>query len=544
MLRPVTLEPVLRALSRASSTPSKLYDPTSLPNRATPNMVKLAPLLVLIVACGFPRPERLPDLMDAPVAPDPKSCADDACTDPAYPFCDMGGEIGGAPMTCIAVTCTPGEFAACRGSDAEFACNSTATGYDLVQCPKGCDTATGCRLCEPNQTVCTNGTTQTCDANGSVASSEACALGCFEDQPRCRELSPSNGLTPYMDMAAAGPDLIMQDATLSVPSGVITAADGVRTNLHSVIVTTPQNPIPIQAFPVRSLSMSGITTVLSDGTGVIPAVAFVVYRDVRIDGTVVLAPSAFRPPGAISSGDCVGSVGTFDVSGVGYFVGGGGGGGANRGGDGGAQAVPAFRGGVAFPNPDLQPLRGGCAGGTPDQFAPAFGGGAIQITSRSIIRLGVDSGIEANGVIGFAGTPTGQLPGDESIPGGGGAGGGILLEAPQVILASRATITANGGAGTSGDGHAGTPASGRLPSLGGNCIPAADTCTRGGHGGSVNGPDTNAPSITFTGQQQLNTGAGGGSIGYIRINTSSGVYMKANDVFESPIPSTGNIVTR
>jgi len=58
-------------------------------------MVRWASFLVLMAACGFPRP--------ADVA-DPRSCVDGICTDPNYPFCDEGGEISGSAKTCVAVS--------------------------------------------------------------------------------------------------------------------------------------------------------------------------------------------------------------------------------------------------------------------------------------------------------------------------------------------------------------------------------------------------------------------------------------------------------
>lgn len=499
-------------------------------------MLKWISSLVLIAACGFPRPA---DVLD------PRSCADGICTDPAYPFCDEGGEVTGAAQTCVAVSCAPGDFAACRG-DTELSCNSAGTTYDSIQCARGCDPVIGCRLCEPNQTVCSNGKVQTCDATGAVTSSEACPLGCFEDQPRCREIDPSNGLAAYMAMAATGPDLVLDNATLFVPLGRVIGPKG-QIDLRSQMVAATPGGAAIQVFPVRSLTVIGIVSLQQDSphTNGVPAVALVVYGDVKIDGTLRLEASAGgdAPPGAITSGDCVGAVGHFDVAGVGYFAGSGGGGNATQGGAGGGQYFPASPGGAASPNPDLQPLRGGCSGGTPTGFTPGNGGGAIQITSRSSIQLRANSTIEANGSVGFAGVIE-ELPGSESIPGGGGSGGGILLEAPTIALDAGVALVANGGAGTSGDWHQGIPASGRTPSIGGSCTLAADICTSGGDGGSVYGPGGTAASIPFQGQQQLNTGGGGGSVGNIRINTWSGVYTKANDVFESPIPSTGSISTR
>src|SRR5882757_3004677 len=153
--------------------------------------------------------------------PAPASCADGTCTDPDLPFCDVGGEVAGKSLTCIAVTCTPGAFAACRG-DSELTCNSVGTDYDATQCEHGCDQGTGCRLCEPNQTVCTNGKAQTCDAAGVVTSSELCPLGCFEDQPRCRLINPSNNLAKYADMAVNAPDLDLIDPNFTTDIGTVT----------------------------------------------------------------------------------------------------------------------------------------------------------------------------------------------------------------------------------------------------------------------------------------------------------------------------------
>lgn len=103
--------------------------------------------------------------------PNPKSCRDGTCTDPALPFCDVDGALSGEPETCIAVSCTPGEFTACRG-DLAITCNGAGTDYDLLQCERGCDeTVGGCRMCTPNETVCSNGRVSTCDANGNLTES-------------------------------------------------------------------------------------------------------------------------------------------------------------------------------------------------------------------------------------------------------------------------------------------------------------------------------------------------------------------------------------
>src|SRR5688572_30210917 len=79
--------------------------------------------------------------------PNPRSCADGLCTDPAFPFCDIDGALQGEPEACIAVSCTAQEFVACR-DDLAITCNPSGNDYDVIQCPRGCDVvANGCKTC-------------------------------------------------------------------------------------------------------------------------------------------------------------------------------------------------------------------------------------------------------------------------------------------------------------------------------------------------------------------------------------------------------------
>lgn len=87
--------------------------------------------------------------------PNPRSCADGLCTDPAFPFCDVDGALEGLPAACIAVACTPDEFVACRG-DRAIRCNATGNDYDLVQCDRGCAAAAGgCKGCQESSDCAT-----------------------------------------------------------------------------------------------------------------------------------------------------------------------------------------------------------------------------------------------------------------------------------------------------------------------------------------------------------------------------------------------------
>ncbi|HTR51155.1 MAG TPA: hypothetical protein VMJ10_10650 [Kofleriaceae bacterium] len=76
-------------------------------------------------------------------AHNPRACPNGDCTNPAYPFCDVDGSLGGTPGECIAVSCTPMQFAECRGSDA-LTCNATGDNYDSSQCEGTCDPTQGC----------------------------------------------------------------------------------------------------------------------------------------------------------------------------------------------------------------------------------------------------------------------------------------------------------------------------------------------------------------------------------------------------------------
>lgn len=148
-------------------------------------------------------------------------CHDGTCIDPSHPYCDFDGSVGGQPGTCIAVTCTPGALDECTDGNTALVCTAGGNNYSSVQCANGCDPTIGCLECAPNQTVCSNGTVYTCDASGN-ATMQSCPLGCFEDQPRCRDIDPSNGLATYLDMVPDPPDFIVTAGE----SGRVNSDDG------------------------------------------------------------------------------------------------------------------------------------------------------------------------------------------------------------------------------------------------------------------------------------------------------------------------------
>jgi len=115
------------------------------------------PVLLIVVAC---------------TKQNPRSCVDGFCNDPQFPFCDADGTLEGQENTCIGVSCTPGDFAACRG-DELISCDATGNNYNVTQCERGCDSAAGgCKGCENND-QCAN-PNPICDTGNS--SCRGCSL--------------------------------------------------------------------------------------------------------------------------------------------------------------------------------------------------------------------------------------------------------------------------------------------------------------------------------------------------------------------------------
>src|SRR5688500_6906481 len=73
--------------------------------------------------------------------PNPLYCGDGECSDPAFPYCDVDGLVGGKECTCIAVACSgPGAFVTCKG-DKAVACNDAMSSYEITACDDGCNDA-------------------------------------------------------------------------------------------------------------------------------------------------------------------------------------------------------------------------------------------------------------------------------------------------------------------------------------------------------------------------------------------------------------------
>lgn len=457
-------------------------------------------------------------------------CENGTCTDPNFPFCDVNGIVGGEPGACVAVTCTPDQFAECRDSS-EVRCNATGNNYEIVQCERGCDAAAdGCHLCNPNETACTNGKVATCDAVGTVVSQQACPLGCFEDQPRCRDIVPSNGLAKYRDQVSAPPPLDLADATINTTNGDVMTASGVVI-VPSALVPAPSGGSPIRVIVASSVQLKNVeVTAYTAQGGKGPALAIIATGDVTIEGTL----NAFDPENPSAGGvallGCVGGAGARrdETGGFVSMSGGGGGGHATAGGTGGEifGRLNAGAAGLASGTESLVPLRGGCDGSN------SAGGGAIQITSSTNVTV--------NGVINVNGS--GALEDSYGI-GGGGAGGGILLEAPTVELGATAKLLANGGGGASGQ-QFGSMSDTLAAASGGKCSPTSTFCGAGGDGASKTTAAQDGVTPPATNGNNTFAGGGGGGLGRIRINTTDGNYVKSNSAIEAGALTTGKIATR
>jgi hypothetical protein len=479
-------------------------------------------------------------LLSACTKRNPHVCADGLCTDPSYPFCDVEGTLGGEPKECIAVACTPSEFEACQGDD-ELRCNTTGNNYEQTRCELGCSVATGgCKLCEPNETRCTNGKVATCDANGAITTMEDCPLGCFEDQPRCRRVNPSNNLAGYLDMFPTLPDVDLNNVTINTQSGVVTN-NVTNQPIGGLVTFMSLGPTtPIRVFVANHLQLKDVKAFSGggyDASG--PALAFVARGPIIVDGALVLPGSA---GGVEHDPLCRGGIGSFNsaLENVAYARASGGGGHGTAGAPGGTNnGSPGAAGGQVSGNETLEPLRGGCpSGGTRDEYfiddvteVGDAGGGAVQLTSETSVEIlgKIDvRGMHGTDIIG---------PGSTHVL-GGGAGGGVLLEAPHVSLGPAAKIIAKGGGGGAYLGTYPAEEDTLMPSPGA----VAQSCPNCGNGGDGATPFASAMG---GGPAPINSvsGGGGGGMGRLRVNTKDGTYTKANSAIEAAVTTTGIVKT-
>jgi len=197
--------------------------------------------------------------------PNPRSCKDGLCTDQRFPFCDVDGSLAGTPEACIEVSCTPGEFVACR-ADTALRCNGTGNDYDLLQCERGCDDVSGCRGCTTDD-QCTN-PTPVCDEAASTC------RGCSRDTECASTICDASAgvCIPESDVvfaSATGSDSgVCAKAT---PCSLTRAVTVAATAGHSIIKMLPGSygqMLTIDALGARPLLVLANGAILGPTSGV------------------------------------------------------------------------------------------------------------------------------------------------------------------------------------------------------------------------------------------------------------------------------------
>lgn len=456
------------------------------------------------------------------VAPNPRSCLDGTCTDPAYRFCDEDGTIAGQPDACIAVSCTPSEFAACRGDEA-LMCSASGDNYDVVPCEFGCSAENlGCNVCAPNTGTCADGVLNHCGADGRPAGSETCQLGCSDTiAPHCEYLQPKY-LPNICDEVAS------DDITFSSAGSFDTALDN---NCTGGVVPQTGGP-EICVVRARTITISEAATLNVSGSR---ALALVADESLLVAGMLDVSANSFNdgPAGGFikSGGVCAMSNGG---GGAGFQTAGAhGGNGTNDGG--------ATNGGMMAMDPALlAALIGGSRGADSFPAPGGAGGAATLISCRGTVS--VTGTIDAGGGGGsggalFLGVPTGGSA--------GGSGGNVVLQGANVSVTGN--LFANGGAGGAGkpttqangtsgeDGRRSTSAAmGGLTGISGNGA--------GGNGGASGVTPKTGKRFTEAG---AGAGGGGGSVGFLQTYTPAGIQPTLTPALTSPdLRPNGTIGTR
>ena len=372
--------------------------------------MKLVLLLVVAVvaACG--------------TKANPASCLDDHCSDPARPFCDEDGSIGGEPNKCIAVSCNPGEFAACR-DDRALTCNATGNNYEQLDCEFGCsEEAGGCNACNTSE----------CE----------------------RHIIPKYLPNVCNQLIGGEPATVSSNATIDTSD---------PNQCHSIVAQAAGPDICV--YRRSSISLGRNATWSISGKR---AIAFVADHDITIEGILDVSASYDSFQNKFTDGPGSGLVLS---GGTGAYPNGGGGAGfKTMGGAGGTQTADggAGNGGAAAINPAQLAIL--VSGTQPEPSGMMFrnagggGGAATLIACRGTIS--VPGMIDAGGSGG-----AGHY--------GGGSGGNVVLQGMMVNITGE--LFANGGGG--GGGLPGEDAKrDTQPALGGP--KAASYWGDGGHGGT------------------------------------------------------------
>jgi hypothetical protein len=295
------------------------------------------------------------------------TCADGACIDPDFPFCDVDGVISGESNVCVSLSCTPGDFLECRG-DNEVVCNAGGTDYEVDACQTGCSAASnGCNACVANTSVCGDHMVEHCGADGMQAAPEMCQLDCVDaPTPHCGYLEPRY-LPDVCDVPASG------DLTIST-SGMFDTT--LNTNCNGGIIAQTGGPA-ICVVRYSTISITATSTLIVVGGN---ALALIADQSLSIDGVLDIGAKGVRdgPGGGFISSNDVGignGSAALGAGGAGFHTAGGAGGSGTA--DGGGHA-----GGAKSMDPAaLTVLLGGTREQTADLQAGGGGGGAATLVA-------------------------------------------------------------------------------------------------------------------------------------------------------------------
>jgi hypothetical protein len=345
----------------------------------------------------------------------------------------------------------------------------------------------------------------------------------------------------YLDAAMSPPDLDLDNVSIDTATGSVTGLSG-PIQVPSSLVAAPNGGVPIRVFVAGSVRLGTVTVGISSPfmtTG--PAIAILATHDITIDGPVSVRGTA----GGYGDAACSGQKGfETDVNTEGVTGASGGGGFATAGATGGS--VPSWAsgggGGGLSGNDPLVPLRGGCpAGGIDDDTGEAWahgssGGGAIQLSSRT--QITVTGALNTDGQRGW----TDRVGNGVGVT-GGGAGGGIILEAPSVKLGANGKLLARGGGGgANGSGGAVTEDASPVPGV--ICSTTSSYCGNGGAGAAASIAAAPGAGATFASGVNVTAGGGGGGLGRIRINAPAGTYAATSSSVIAGSITTGVLATR
>ena len=466
-------------------------------------------------------------LLGACTKPNPRSCLDGVCDDPRYPFCDVNGDIGGTPDTCIEGRCEPNAVAGCQADDL-VRCNANGTNFETARCEFGCqgdDAQAACNLCEPNTSLCMADSVAQCGADGRVASSVVCAGTCVADPlARCTNIV-SRYLPNVCDSPASSVALVVSSSATfdtnldaNCNGGVLPqpGAASLCVVRHGVIRI--EAGVELSVIGARALALVADSELVVDG-----------YLDLSAD------PGVNGPGGGTSysggrAGETCGGLG-----GAGFATAGGNGGDSTQAG-GGSNGGPA-----AMDPGSLSVLVGGPQSGESNlgMIVGGGGGAATLVACRGTVSVSASGEINAAGGGGIS-----------FIAGfGGGAGGYVVFQGMQVMLSGK--LFANGGGGGAGSFNGGSAAGFEgqrdLANNNGGLSPTGGANGgRGGSGSSLPGlggkspPGTACQGVTGGGG-----GGGGGSVGFFQTYTPVGIDPVITPSMASPMPRpNANIPTR